>query len=87
MTAAVQDVAHAHEWEPIAGACARYGCWCGAAGHRGGDGRILETRGASASDVDPEDQITARPIANYLTGRVPARFPKEWESWEREQEL
>lgn len=76
--------AHEHEWRPVAGACARYSCTCGGSGYRHNNGRILET--SVAADIDPEDLITARPTANYRTGRAQRRISEEWEGWYRDQE-
>jgi len=49
------------------------------------NGLLIEVR--QASELDLESQITARPIADYRTGRVRARFAGDWEFWEHETEL
>ena len=76
---------HTHDWTPIPGQCACYACACGAVGNRSDNGVIQETK--LTAELAHHAQITARPVADYRTGRVRARIVEDEDFWETQMEL
>lgn len=76
---------HAHHWSPVAGERARYACACSATGYRNSGGTIHAVE--HAPEIDPDARISARPIADYRTGRVRARILDDEDFWENQTEL